>query len=122
MRHPKLKVVFAESTLGWGAYQLEFADQQAREDGIHLEGYDLPPTELFKRQCFLTGWYGRAGIQTRRFIGADNIMWSTNFPLATSSWPRTREHVARGFEDVPDGEREAILWRTAANLYSLQLV
>jgi predicted TIM-barrel fold metal-dependent hydrolase len=119
MHHPNLKVVFAESSLGWGAYQLEFADQQAREDGLHLEGYDLTPTQLFKRQCYLTGWYGRAGVDTRRFIGAENIMWSTNYPLATSTWPRTREYVTRGMSGVPEAEREAMLWRTAAKLYSL---
>src|SRR4029453_18475473 len=41
LRHPNLKVVFGESSLGWGAYQIEFADQQFNEDGLWGEGYDL---------------------------------------------------------------------------------
>ncbi len=119
LRHPNLRVVFAESSLGWGAYQLEFADQQAREDGLHLEGYDLTPSEMFKRQCYLTGWYGRAGILTRDFIGTKNIMWSTNFPLATSTWPETRAQIQSSFAGVPAGEQEQILWGNAAQLYKL---
>ena len=121
MRHPELKVVFAESSLGWGAYQLEFADQQFREDGLHNEGYELTPSQLFRRQCYLTGWYGRAGIRTRDIIGTDNIMWSTNFPSATSSWPTTRDFVARAFEGVPDDERDRMLWKNAAQLYGIDV-
>jgi predicted TIM-barrel fold metal-dependent hydrolase len=119
LRHPTLKVVFAESSLGWGAYQLEFADQQAREDGLHLEGYELTPSEAFHRQGYLTGWYGQAGIRTRNIIGSDNILWSTNFPSATSSWPTTTDFIAQAFDGVPQNEREQMLWRNAAALYHL---
>jgi predicted TIM-barrel fold metal-dependent hydrolase len=121
MRHPGLRVVFAGSSLGWGAYQLEFADQQFREDGLHNEGYELTPSQLFQRQCYLTGWYGRAGVRTRDIIGTNNMMWSTNFPTATSSWPTTRDFVARAFEGVPDADREQILWKNAAALYQLEI-
>lgn len=121
MRHRRLKVVFAESSLGWGANQLEFVNQQFHEDGLNNEGYDLTPPELFRRQCYLTGWYGRAGIRTRHIIGVDNIMWSTNFPLATSTWPTTREEIEGVFEGVPADEREKILWRNAAELYGVKV-
>lgn len=119
MRHPQLRVVFAESSLGWGGYQVEFADQQFREDGLMHEGYDLFPSELFKRQCYLTGWYDGAALATRHIIGVENILWSTNFPLATSTWPSSQEHIARAFAEVPTDEREAILWGNAARLYKV---
>jgi predicted TIM-barrel fold metal-dependent hydrolase len=121
MRHPNLKVVFAESSLGWGAYQLEMADQQFREDGLLNEGYELTPSQLFRRQCYLTGWYGQAGIRTRDIIGTENIMWSTNFPSASSSWPTTHAFVERAFAGVPDDERAQILWKNAATLYRLEI-
>ena len=119
LRHPNLKVVFGESSLGWGAYQVEFADQQFNEDGLSLEGYELKPSEQFRRQCFLTGWYGTAGVQTRGIIGTENILWSTSFPLTTSSWPQTRQYVERAFEGVPETERDLMLWGNAAKLYKL---
>lgn len=120
MRHPKLKVVFAESTLGWIAYLLEFTDHQALNDQLPKEGYKLKPSELFQRQCYLTGWYDRAGMKTRRFIGTDNILWSTNFPATTSTWPNSRDSIARSFDGVSDAERRQILWDNAAKLYQVE--
>jgi predicted TIM-barrel fold metal-dependent hydrolase len=121
LRHPDLRVVFAESALGWAAYLLEFTDHQFHEDSVaRTEEYALTPSEMFKRQCYLTAWYDRTGVRTRHHIGVENIMWGTNFPLTTSSWPDTREFVARGLEGVPDEERRRMLWENAAQLYKLQ--
>jgi uncharacterized protein len=119
MNFPRLRVVLAESSLGWGPNQLEFVDQQFREDGLAREGYDLKPSDLFRRQCYLVGWHGRAGLRLRRLIGVDNMLWSTNFPRTTSLWPRSWEHIEQVFEGVPEGERRQILWSNAADLYQL---
>lgn len=119
LRFPNLKVVFGESGLGWGAYLLEYTDFQARGDGLH-KTFDLSPSEMFRRQCYLVGWYDRASIRTRRFIGIENILWATNFPLATSTWPNSRDTIGRSFEGVPEDERHKILWGNAASLYQIQ--
>ena len=86
LRFPKLKVIFAESTIGWGTYLLEYADHQYEQD--HCD-YPLKPSEMFHRQCYLTTWYDEARINARH-VGVDNILWSTNFPAANSTWPDTR--------------------------------
>jgi len=119
MRYPKLKIVFGESALGWGAYLLEYTDFQAKGDRLHLEGYDLTPSQMFKRQCYLVGWYDRAALQIRHFIGSENILWATNFPLATSTWPNSRDYIARSFHKIPQNERHKILWENAAKLYKI---
>jgi predicted TIM-barrel fold metal-dependent hydrolase len=118
-RFPDLKVVFAESSLGWGAYELEYADYQSDADGLQSEGYPLKPSELFRRQCYFTCWYDRASLRVRRYLGASNVLWSSHFPLATSTWPNTHEHVDLGFAEVPDGEKRQMLWDNAARLYRL---
>jgi len=118
-RFPKLKVVFAESSLGWGAYELEYADYQSDADGLPAEGYSLKPSELFQRQCYFTCWYDRMSLGVRRYLGTSNILWSTNFPLATSTWPRTRQHIDLAFDDIGEDDRDQILWRNAATLYAL---
>jgi predicted TIM-barrel fold metal-dependent hydrolase len=119
LRYPKLNVVFGESALGWGAYLLEYTDFQAKGDQLHLEGYNLTPSQMFKRQCYLVGWYDRAAILTRQYIGTENILWGTNFPLATSTWPRSHETIERSFEGVPEEDRRKILWENAARLYGI---
>jgi predicted TIM-barrel fold metal-dependent hydrolase len=118
-RFPKLKVVFAESSLGWGAYEIEYADYQSDADGLPSEGYPLKPSELFQRQCYFTCWYDRASLKVRRYLGVSNILWSTNFPLANSTWPNTRKHVETGFGNIPEDEKRQILWENAAKLYAL---
>src|SRR5215510_9704856 len=119
MRFPKLKVVFGESALGWGAYLLEYTDFQAKGDRLHLEGYDLTPSQMFKRQCYLVGWYDHASLQTRHFIGSENILWATNFPSATSTWPQSQDYIANTFSAIPPNERDKIIWENAAKLYKI---
>ena len=119
MRYPDLKVVFAESSLGWGAYEMETADHQFERQRLNLEGYDMKPSEMFRRQCYLTGWYDRAPIEARRYIGVDNIMWETNFPMSTSTWPNSRDSIAKSFQGIPQADRDKILWGNAASLYKL---
>jgi predicted TIM-barrel fold metal-dependent hydrolase len=117
---PKMKMVFAESGLGWIVFALELSDHQFERLDLHKRGYDLIPSDVFKRQCFLTSWYDRdALVHAKGHVGADHILWSTNFPLTTSTWPNSRNTIARCFEGVADGEREQMLWGNAAKLYRL---
>ena len=118
LRHPKLRLVLAESALSWGMLYLEWADHQFEHDGLAREGYDLTPSQMFKRQCFFNSWYDPVGPFTN-YIGADHILWSANFPLANSTWPRTRETIDHCFKDVSAEDRERILWKNAAELYRL---
>jgi predicted TIM-barrel fold metal-dependent hydrolase len=119
MRFPNLKVVLAESGLGWGAYLLEYTDFQATGDQLPQNGYDLMPSQMFKRQCYLVGWYDQASLRVRNYIGTENILWSTQFPLATSTWPNTKEAMAKSFEGVDANDRKKILWANAAKLYKI---
>lgn len=118
MRFRDLKVIFAESALGWSPFYLEYADHQFDQDRLPDEGYELTPSELFRRQCYFTGWYESVAAPAR-YVGAGNILWSTNFPLATSTWPRTSDTIARCFDGVSAEDREKVLWRNAATLYGV---
>ena len=119
LRFPKLKIVLGESGLGWGAYLLEYTDFQATGDQLPKNGYDLMPSEMFKRQCYLVGWYDRASLRVRNYIGSDNILWSAQFPLATSTWPKTQAALAQSFDGVDANDRRKILWTNAARLYKI---
>jgi len=118
LRHPRLRVVLSESALSWGMLYLEWADHQFDHDGLAREGYPLKPSEMFQRQCFFTSWFDEVA-PFAPYVGADHILWSTNLPLATSTWPRTRETVTRCFRETPAETREKVLWKNAASLYRL---
>ena len=118
LRFPKLKVVFAESTIGWGTYLLEYADHQYEQDHCN---YQLKPSEMFHRQCYLTAWYDEVKINARH-IGVGNILWSTNFPVANSTWPKSQEFVTKCFTGVRDDEKDNILRGNAAKLYAIPVI
>jgi predicted TIM-barrel fold metal-dependent hydrolase len=118
-RFPQLKVVFAEGSLGWIAYELEYADYQSAADGLQSEGFTLKPSELFQRQCFVTCWYDRQSLRVRKYPSSGNILWSSKFPLATSTWPTTRARLDAALADIPDAEKQRICWKNAAQLYKL---
>jgi predicted TIM-barrel fold metal-dependent hydrolase len=120
-RFPRLKVIFSETSLAWGAYELELADHQFERQRLHTEGYDLKPSELFRRQCHLVGWFDTAGLKTRETLGLNNLLWCTNFPLATSTWPDSRREIARCFDGIPANERRQVLVDNAAKLYKVAL-
>ena len=118
-RFPTLKFVIAETSLAWGAYQIETADHQFERQRLHNDGYEFKPSELFRRQCYMTGWYDRAGLQVRSYLGVENILWQSNFPRTTSSWPNTRQYIERSFANIPADERQQILTTNPTTLYHL---
>lgn len=118
LRHPRLRVVLAESALSWGMLYMEWADHQFEHDGLAREGYDLNPSEMFRRNCFLTSWFDPVA-PFLTYVGAEHILWSTKLPLATSTWPDTRDAVEKSFRAVSPEDKEKILWRNAAQLYRL---
>jgi predicted TIM-barrel fold metal-dependent hydrolase len=115
LRFPKLKVVFAESTIGWGTFLLEYADHQYEQDHCN---YELKPSEMFRRQCYLTTWYDPVKINARH-IGTDRILWATNFPTTSSTWPESRQFAEKCLAGMRDSEQEQILRGNAAKLYKI---
>jgi uncharacterized protein len=118
LRHPRLRVVVAESALSWAMLYLEWADHQFEHDGLAREGYELKPSEIFRRQCYLNSWFDEVA-PFEEYLGADRILWSSNFPLATSTWPQTREMIDGCLKSVSQETRERVLWKNAATLYRL---
>ena len=118
IRHPKLRVVLAESALSWGMLYLEWADHQFEHDGLRREGYELTPSQMFHRQCYLTSWFD-AVAAFAPYVGVDRVLWSTNLPLATSTWPGTQGTIERCFRGVSEEDKKQILWNSAASIYRL---
>jgi len=118
-RFPKLKVIFAETSLAWCAYELELADHQFERQRLHTEGYDILPSALFKRQCHMVGWYDTTGLKTREHTGIKSLLWSTNFPQSTSTWPESRQAIARCFDGIPENEKRQVLVDNPAKLYKV---
>jgi predicted TIM-barrel fold metal-dependent hydrolase len=119
-RFPTLKLVSAENEVGWIPFYLQKLDQ-AQEEYRYLypAPLTLKPSEYFRRQVYATFIDDAVGVANREFIGAENIMWSSDYPHTVSTWPHSREVVERDFKGVPEGEKRLIVRDNVARLYGL---
>jgi predicted TIM-barrel fold metal-dependent hydrolase len=122
-RHPKLKVIFAESTVGMVPYILEVADYAFIQRGLKRQfDYELMLSDIFRRNCYAVSWYDIAAVrQTCDYVGAKNVLWASNFPLATSTWPDSQSFISRFSEHLSEIQRQQVLCANAAELYKLDV-
>ncbi len=121
-RFTGLQVVFPGSAIDYVPFALEALDHQwERQLLARNEGLKERPSEVFHRQCYVTTWKEKVGLRNRGYIGADRILWESEFPHASSTYPESARMIENNFADVPGDEREQILWRNAARLYKLSV-
>jgi predicted TIM-barrel fold metal-dependent hydrolase len=121
-RFAKLQAVFPGSAIDYVPFALEALDHQwERQLLAKNEGLKERPSEIFHRQCYVTTWKEKVGLRNRNYIGSDRILWESEFPRSSSTYPQTAALIENNFKDVPKEEREQILWRNAARLYKLSV-
>jgi predicted TIM-barrel fold metal-dependent hydrolase len=119
-RHPDLRVVIAEGGIGWTAYFVErmdhVFDKQGRWAGTSIKE---KPSFYFRRNVLVTFEDDEAGMRTYDLIGAKNIMWSSDYPHSDTTWPKSREAIARLFDGLPAEHRRAMTCENAGKAYGL---
>lgn len=121
-RVPELQVVWAEVDVGWVGYLMEQLDDRiARQNPANRIPLEMKPSEYFRRNFYYTVVKDAYGIRNRDSVGADRIMWSSDFPHATCDFPDYASAIAHDFKGVPDDELHLMLTGNAAKLYGLRL-
>ncbi len=120
-RFPGLRIVSAENDAGWAGYFLERLDyvfdrRKAFYD-IEVDRSRLP-SEFFRDHVYLTFMRDRSGILVRDMVGADNLMWSSDYPHLDSTWPNSQKMIERLVGDIPAEDRRKIIAENAAKLYN----
>ena len=119
-RFPNLKIVLAEFDIGWIPHFLWLADDKYRmrhEDPTITP--KMKPSEYFKANVFPSFIDDPVGLKNTDIIGEDNYMWSNDYPHWESSWPKSREYIARNFQGVPAEIKRKITWDNVNKLYNL---
>jgi predicted TIM-barrel fold metal-dependent hydrolase len=123
-RHPTLRVVFTEASVGWAATWLPFLDEKWERS--HLLGAALPsahePSWYFRRQCFISGEAGEAGYRYAADGGyAGSLLAATDFPHPEDEhFPFVIERFFRAEgPQLTDEVRRQVLWDNGASLYGL---
>ncbi len=120
-RFPDLKMVSVESGTGWIPFVLEALDYEMEENAPHLLAeLELRPSEYFRRQLYATTWFERKDIRrTVESVGADNIMFETDFPHPTCIYPDPLKVALQNMEDLTEDQQRKILSENALKLYRL---
>jgi predicted TIM-barrel fold metal-dependent hydrolase len=123
-RFPDLNVVFLEANGGWIVPYLERLDH-------HYEIYpwDVPwltekPSAIFRRQAYISFDPDESTLPfTARspLVGADRIVWASDFPHPDAKYPGTTKMLAEAIAELPHEDQALIAGQNAARLYGLTI-
>jgi predicted TIM-barrel fold metal-dependent hydrolase len=121
-RYPRLKIVSVENEIGWIPFWLGQCDKAFRRHRSNEAlPIDKPPSEYFRRQVYATFFNDHVGGRLLSWWGADNCMWSNDYPHQNSTWPRSREVIERDLGSLPASDRKKLVSANVARLYDLKL-
>jgi uncharacterized protein len=126
-RYPDVKFVSVENGAGWLPFLGESMDWQWLNVGAHKDYPGrLLPSEYLYRQVYGTYWFERDSVRAVIDKLADNLMFETDFPHATSlspgpasESPSPRDVMETSLEGIPDEIVGKVLQHTATDLYHL---
>ena len=117
--HPKLKIVSVESGAGWIPYLLEALEYMAVESTMDFK---IPPSEIFRRQIYACTFFERKNfVDTVKQVGADNIMFETDFPHPACLYPDGLDYMVDALAGLTHEERFKIFSGNAAKLYNIDI-
>jgi predicted TIM-barrel fold metal-dependent hydrolase len=122
-RFPRLKIVLVENEIGWIPFVLEQWDYYFKRHGVERPGLTLKrlPSEYFDQQVYATFFNDAVGGHMLSWWGVNNCMWSNDYPHGNSTWPHSREVVARDMGNLPADARAKLLRENAARLYGISV-
>jgi len=119
-RFPGLKFVSAEYETGWVGHFKQRFDHAAYRTPDQLVDYlTMKPSEYFDRNFFVTFEDDEQGMATRHDIGVNNMLWGNDYPHHDSIWPNSMAILDEVFANVPDHERQAMVWDNVVDLYNI---
>jgi predicted TIM-barrel fold metal-dependent hydrolase len=121
-RYPQLKVVSVENEIGWLPFWLGQCDKAFKRHR-HSEKLtiDKLPSEYFRRQIYATFFNDHVGGKLFSWWGCDNFMWSNDYPHQNSTWPNSRDVIARDMAHLDAADREKLLNTNVTKLYNLKV-
>lgn len=89
--------------------------------GGMIQGRSAKPSDYARRQVWATFQDDPVGPANYRFFGAENCMWTSDFPHTDTTWPNSRRVIARDFVGVPARITRKIVSENAARLCRIEL-
>jgi predicted TIM-barrel fold metal-dependent hydrolase len=128
-RHPKLRIVIAESGVGWVPWVVEELDYrywrliECKEFWDDKGGipHTMKPSEVFQRQVYGTFQQSPTAMRLTEFWGPQNLLWASDYPHPDSIWPNSVKTIGETMGHMAPDEVRKIVGGNAAKLYALDL-
>jgi predicted TIM-barrel fold metal-dependent hydrolase len=118
-RHPGLRLVLAESGIGWLPYFVRRMDHEFEKHVGKAQDYRLKakPSEIFHGQIYATFEEEPLGPSLLPLLGPDNFMWASDYPHPDSTFPHSRQAIDEAFAGLDDSFVEKVTATNCARLY-----
>jgi uncharacterized protein len=121
-RYPQLKIVSVENEVGWIPFWIGQCDKGFKR---HRHAEKVPmnklPSEYFYGQVYSTFFNDHVGGKLFSWWGADNCMWSNDYPHQNSTWPNSLAVIERDMANVAPTDRKKLLYTNVEKLYNLRV-
>jgi len=117
--YPDLKIVSVESGAGWIPYLLESLGYMSDQAG---QSYEPSLKERFRRSVSACIFFEREDlVDTIRKVGADNVMFETDFPHPACLYPNGLDYLAEPIAELTPEERFKVFSGNAARIYNIEV-
>lgn len=120
-RHPKLKLLLAESEVGFLPFMLQqwdyYYERFRRTDKMPIS---RPPSEIFAEHVYGTFLEDFAGTRNFPWWGEQNCMWSNDYPHFNMTYPYSRENVEKHLAGLSDQQRMRLTRDNVIELFGLK--
>jgi predicted TIM-barrel fold metal-dependent hydrolase len=108
-RFPNLKVVYAESQIGWIPYVLDRADDLFHQQNWTFENaLSELPSEYYRNHFYSCFYRDPVGIELVDRIGVDQVVFETDYPHGDSTFPHSRKAAEEQFGHLPQDKVDKI--------------
>ncbi|BCW88539.1 hypothetical protein sos41_16800 [Alphaproteobacteria bacterium SO-S41] len=120
-RHPDLRVIFVEGGICWVASAIHDADMIYNSFPSAMSPkLKHPPSWYWFNHCYATFMTDPAGLELLHRIGADRVMWSSDYPHQESTFGYTRSAIRAVFDATTVENAQMILGKTALKLFNME--
>ncbi|MGI9596378.1 MAG: amidohydrolase family protein [Acidimicrobiales bacterium] len=120
--HPRLRVGFFESGLGWLPYWLDRLDEHKETMGHLVPRLQREPTEIFSEQCFITMEAGEG--EAFALIAdkglAHTVVWGSDYPHYDCTYPGALQELEDSLTEVGKADlQDDVLYTNARRFMGL---
>jgi predicted TIM-barrel fold metal-dependent hydrolase len=117
-RHPALRVAFLETGAVWALSYLHRLDEHLELFGFDRGALSMPPSDYFRRQCFVSVEEVEPGLPEMVADYPDSVVFASDYPHADGTFPGSTADLLHT-DELTKADVARVLRDNARRLYGL---